>query len=92
MDWIEIINFLPNSVGFMATDLILLITILGSIILFAKDFKVGLISLVMLLSLEFIIFSILGLEVYRTLTLLLVSIVLLALSLYTSNSKTGGLN
>jgi len=92
MDWIEIINFLPNSVGFMATDFILLITILGSIILFAKDFKVGLISLVMLLSLEFIIFSILGLEVYRTLTLLLVSIVLLALSLYTSNSKTGGLN
>ena len=92
MDWIEIINFLPNSVGFMATDLVLLVTILGAIILFAKDFKVGLLSLVMLLSLEFIIFSTLELEVYRTLTLLLVSIVLLALSLYTSNSKTGGLN
>ena len=92
MDWIEIINFLPNSVGFGATDLILLVTILGAIILFAKDFKVGLLSLVMLLSLEFIIFSTLELEVYRTLTLLLVSIVLLALSLYTSNSKTGGLN
>ena len=92
MDWIEIINFLPNSVGFAATDLILLVTILGAIILFAKDFKVGLLSLVMLLSLEFIIFSTLELEVYRTLTLLLVSIVLLALSLYTSNSKTGGLN
>ena len=92
MDWIEIINFLPNSVGFAATDLVLLVTILGAIILFAKDFKVGLLSLVMLLSLEFIIFSTLELEVYRTLTLLLVSIVLLALSLYTSNSKTGGLN
>lgn len=92
MDWLELINFLPNNVGFGLTDLILLLTIFGSIILFAKDFKIGLISLVMLLSIEFIMFATLGLEVYKTIVLLFVSLVLLALSLYTSSTKTGGLN
>ena len=92
MDWLELMDFIPNSVGFGLTDLILLLTIFGSIILFAKDFKVGLISLVMLLSIEFIIFATLGMEVYKTIVLLFVSLVLLALSLYTSNAKTGGLN
>ena len=92
MDWLEIMDFIPQSVGFGLTDLILLLTIFGSIILFAKDFKVGLISLVMLLSLEFILFATLGLETYKVITLLFVSMVLLALSLYTSNAKTGGMN
>jgi len=92
MDWLELMDFIPNSVGFGLTDLILLLTIFGSIILFTKDFKVGLISLVMLLSIEFIIFATLGMEVYKTLILLFVSLVLLALSLYTSNAKAGGLN
>ena len=87
MTWLEIINSIPNAVGFGLTDLILILTIFGSIILFAKDFKIGLISLVMLLSLEFIMFSTLGFETYKTIILLLVSLVLLALSLYTSSSK-----
>ena len=90
MDWLEIINFLPNSIGFGLTDLVLLLTVLGSIILFAKDFKIGLISLVMLLSLEFIIFATLGFETYKTIILLFVTFVLLALSLYTSTGKSGG--
>lgn len=92
MDYLELINFLPNNVGFGLTDLILLLTVFGGIILFAKDFKIGLISLVLLLSLEFMIFSILGMETFKTIILMFVALVLLALSLYTSNIKTGGIN
>jgi len=83
----ELLNFLPQSLGFTLPDLMLLFTVLGCIILFAKDFKIGLMSLGMLLALEFIGFSLLGMETYKTLIAFLICLVLITLSLYTSGAR-----
>ena len=87
MNFTEIVAYLASSMGFGLTDLILLMTFLGAIILYAKDFKLGVISHFLLFSTEFIIFSLLGLETYKALIALLLSFIVLTLSLYTSGHK-----
>lgn len=87
MNFTEIVAYMAASMGFGLTDLILLMTFLGGIILYAKDFKLGIIAHFMLFAIEFIMFSLLGLETYKALIALLLSLIVMTLSLYTSGHK-----
>ena len=87
MNYAEIVNFLAGNLGFQVTDLVILLTFLGCIIIAAKDFKIALICLFLLYAVEFMIFESLAMETYKVLLALLLTLVILTLSLYTSGNK-----
>lgn len=70
------------NIGLSFQDTILLIVAVGGIILYAKDFKIGVILHLIAFSLLFIWFYIQGWDWSRPLMAALVMIVLLALSIY----------
>lgn len=84
----DLINLLAGNLGIGFENLILVLTILGSLIFFAKDMRIGAIILLMLLSAEFIVFVQLGMETFAALMGVLTSIVILTLSLYITHSKS----
>src|SRR3990172_7240849 len=65
----------------------LLLNFLGGIVLFAKDYKIGLISLLLLFSSEFILFALLGWDTTKAIIAVFLALIVLALSLYTSRNK-----
>lgn len=85
----DLINTLVGNLGINFDQLIVMLTVLGSIIFFAKDLRIGAIILLIMLVSEFIIFYELGIETFTALMAVLVSVVILALSLYITHSKTG---
>jgi hypothetical protein len=85
----DLLDLLVGNLGIVYEDLVLLLTILGSIIFFAKDLRLGALILFIFLVSEYLIFSLLGMETFKALIAVLVAVVLLTLSLYITHSKTG---
>jgi len=83
MSFATVINYIASNLGFaLLEDLILVITFFSCIVLFARDFKIGLLILFMLFSTEFIMFSLLGMQVAHVLILMVISLIALTLSLF----------
>jgi hypothetical protein len=85
-----LIDTLVANLGVSFPDLIVLLTVLGSVIFFAKDLRLGAVLLFSLLAIEFILFTELGINSFSALIALMVSIVLLSLSLYITRARLGG--
>ncbi len=87
----DLIQLLVGNLGIAVEDLILLITILGSTIFAAKDLRIGIIILLILVTSEYMIFVSLEMESFKALMAMLTAIVILTLSLYITHSKSGGI-
>lgn len=87
MTWTESIVELATNLGFALPDLILILTALGAIILFAKDLKVGLVSMFMLFGLEFILFANLGWDTSHVIIILFIALALMAISFFTGGNN-----
>jgi hypothetical protein len=88
MSWTQMITDLATNLGFALPDLLLIMTALGCIILFAKDFKIGLISMFMLFSIEFIIFANLGWDTTHVIIIMFMAMALMVVSLFMGESKS----
>lgn len=86
----SLIDLLVANLGISFPDLVILLTILGSIIFFAKDLRLGAVLLFSLLAIEFMLFVELGIPSFSALIALMVSIVFLTLSLYITRARLGG--
>lgn len=84
----DIINLITGNLGIAFTDLVLLLTVLGSLIFFAKDLRIGAVILFILFVSEYILFVEMGLESFKVLMALFCSLVVLTLSIYITHSKT----
>lgn len=82
MNWTESLVSLAEGLGFVLPDLILVLTGLGCIILFAKDLKVGLVSMFMLFAVEFIIYANLGWDTTHVILILFIAMALMAVSFF----------
>ena len=87
----DLIDLLVGNLGITFENLVLVITILGSLLFFAKDFRIGIIILFLFFAGEFMIFSLLEMETFAALMGVLVSLVVLTLSLWVSHSKAGAI-
>lgn len=74
---------LATNLGFGLPDLILVLTALGCIILFAKDLKIGLVSMFMLFAIEFILFTNLGWDTMHVILILFIAMALMSISFFT---------
>lgn len=83
-------RLVENSLLFGIEDIVLLVTVLGSILLMANDYRMGVLILFFLVGAEFVIFVSLGLASFKGLILLLSIIVVMALSTYVSSTRTVG--
>jgi hypothetical protein len=73
---------MANNVGMGIENVILLLVILGSVIFFAKDFKLGAVMLFLSNACLFIAFYAGGLDYSKVLATMMISFVILSLSLY----------
>lgn len=87
MTYAEVLTELAGNLGIGLSDLILLLTLMGGIIFFARNFKIGAICLTVLLASEVIIFALLGWDTTNVLILLFVAIITMALSLYSTGAQ-----
>lgn len=88
MNYEEILtDVIAGGLGVPLSDLILLLTVIGGIIFFARGFKIGTIVLVLILTVDFIVFALLGYETWKALVLLFISIIMMALSLYSTGDQ-----
>jgi len=84
----NLIAYLANSVG-VSVEMVFIITlIIPCLLFFAADFKLGMISTMLVLSGMFIWFYQFGFETDRVIIMLLLSIVVLAFTLYFISAKT----
>lgn len=83
MSWIvSVINLYENNLGASFENIITLVYVLGSLLFFVRDFKVGL-SVLMLFSLGvFIWFYQLGLSWILPLTIFFIGLIFLSFTLY----------
>jgi hypothetical protein len=81
-----IINLISTNLSIAFPDLVLLITALSSMIFMAVNFKVSLVLMFMIFGLEYVGFSLLGWDTFNVMIALLVTLMLMALSLYSSRS------
>lgn len=88
MAWTELFNEMAFNLGMALPDLILVVLSLGAIILFAKDLKVGLVSLFMLYAMLFILYAGIGWDITHVIIAFFISLALMTISLYTSSGKS----
>lgn len=83
MSFETVIDCMVSNLGFsLVEDIILIITFFACVVLFARDFKIGLIVWFMLMILEYIAFTLVGMATFHVLILMAVSLIMLALSLF----------
>lgn len=82
-----VIETITQNLGIAYEDLVLLMTLLGSLIIFAKDFRIGFIFISTVTAGLTIIFYELGMSYVKSLIVMLTSFVLMSLSLYISYAK-----
>ena len=80
----DVIAVICQNLGVKYEDLVLFMSILGSLILFAKDFRIGFIFITIISAGLSIMFYELKMDYIKSLIVMLTGIVLLALSLYIS--------
>lgn len=88
MSFLDVVVSLFAPLGVSVDMFILIITILGSVIIMAKDFRLGLIILFMLEAGELIFFSFLNYDITYYVLALLSTFVLMVLGLFISYKKT----
>jgi len=88
MSYAEIVTGLVAGLGFTFPDLILLMTFLASLILFTRDLKTGLLMLFMFFAIEFIAFTMLGFDTTKVIIALFITLLVLALSLYSNSTQS----
>lgn len=83
MSFETVIDLMVSNLGFsLVEDIILIVTFFACVVLFARDFKIGLLIWFMILALEYIAFSLVGMEVAHVLTLMIISLIMLSFSLF----------
>ena len=86
----DVINLLFGELGVTIDIYVLIVTILGSLIFMAKDFRLGLVILFLLESVELIIFYSWGYDLTYYVLAVLTTFVLMAVSLLISHKRTTG--
>lgn len=87
------LGIIAGNLGFYLSDLIFLVVILGMIIFFALDFKIGMVITFIISTLLFMWFYYLGWDYKKPLIMSLITIVLLSLSIFfmdKTQKATGG--
>lgn len=84
----DVIDLIVGNLGVSLEYLILLMTVLGCIIFMTKDFRLGLIIMFVMFMAEYMMFYLLGLNTFAALIAIFVNIVVLALSIYVTHSKS----
>lgn len=92
MTIVESITSLATALGFALPDLILVLSALGCLILFAKDLKVGLISMFMLFALEFVLFVNLGWDTTHVILIVFIVMALMAVSFFVGGGNKSFIN
>jgi hypothetical protein len=87
------IEIIESNLGIALENIILMVVVLGSTIFAAKDFKIGLIMLMVMSGGLFVWFYESGLVWVNSLIVMLLSFIVMALSLYAAqkSSVSGGL-
>ncbi len=88
MSMFEILTELTSNLGVTNEVFILIVTVLSSIIFMAKEFRLGLLLLFFMTSIEFMIFYALGFNTMYHIIMILASFVILTISLLISYKKT----
>lgn len=78
---------LATNLGFGLPDLVLVLVALGCIILFAKDLRVGLVSMFMAFAMLFVLFTGLGWDTQNVILVLFMSMALMAISFWVGGNK-----
>lgn len=90
MTLIDTLTTLFSYTGLDVTDFLLVIIIIVSIIFSGQDYKIGLITCLLLSLMAFVFFVLVGVDGTRALILFFVTLIFMAFSIYTS-SQEGGL-
>lgn len=86
----DLVNTIAVGLGMAgAVDLYLLIIFLGGIIFLAKDLKIGLIFYLLMWTLGYIFFELQGFETKKLLIAMFLTVLLMAISLYSGYQKQG---
>ena len=93
MVWLDIITTATNGIGMSFEYLVVFVLTLGSLLFIAKDFKLGMIALFVSMAGVFIWFYEVGLNWSIPLTLLLITLVVMAFTIFATDktSATGGI-
>lgn len=86
----DLISFITNGLSVSFPDLVLLAAILPSLIFFASDIRIGLLITLLMSSLTYAGMEWFGIESYKALVVIFITVVLLALSFYITHKKGGG--
>jgi len=81
-------DFIFKSLGVGMEDTILIVTLLGSLVMFAKDLRIGLMFLFIMTGAEFMLFYSFSMDYVKALIIFLSTLVLLALSLLIGYGKS----
>ncbi|WP_456477601.1 hypothetical protein [Geoglobus ahangari] len=84
----DVAGLITQNLNIALEDLILLCTVLGSFVFSVKDFRIGIIALVILTAGETIMFYNAGVDYVKSLLVFFGSLVALALSLYVSYDRS----
>ena len=84
---LEFLGSIAANLGILPADLILFVTVLCGIIFMAINLKLALVIYLITFAMEYIIFTLWGFPTDKVFLIILVNILLLALSLYTSKSE-----
>lgn len=87
----DLLNTLTGNLGMGFEEIVLLITFLGSLLFLARDFRIGLIVLLVLFAAEYIVFSLTGWKNFTALIATVITLVAITLTIYISHSKKRGM-
>jgi len=85
----ESFDLLFSWVGVTFPDFVLIVVILSSLIFAAKDYRIGLISCLLLSLMSFVFFVLNEIDATRALILFFVTLILMSFSVYTSRQQGG---
>lgn len=84
---LEFLGTVASNLGMLPSDIIILVTVLCGVIFMAINLKLALVMYLLVFSTEYILFTFWGLSTDNIFLIILATILLLALSLYTSKSE-----
>lgn len=80
-------ELIEEGLLFSVEDIILFLTVMGTLLFMATDLRIGLIIMFLLSAVEFVLFAIFGMETTKAMYALLITLVIMALSFYIGASK-----
>jgi len=92
VNWYDFIEPFFQPLGITPPDVVLIVSVLGGLLFGTADYRIGLMSVLMMLIGVVSYFIVYGFDTFRTFTLIFCTIVIMAISLYVERGKaTGGL-